>query len=518
MSPVKILAMRIPAPVQCIAVCLLLSAPLAAAAPVRSMELSPLRVLFVGSDPKNAQLDQIEREESYPGRMLALKRASTGDFERLLRRYFATVKVVYGPAYKESMSSDYDVTIFDALPPAIRPATIKRNPKTGEVVQYFPAQYLTRRFARSAILIGQVAAEISEPLEYKMDWRCLCLEAYADDMDLSSPIFNTPYKVRPTLEVRPTPKTYREYYSGRTLDDTMVMWRVQKEGTADGRGFPPGLVSSGPGFTDAKDADVISGGQCAKARESVAIARQGNFFMWGFSGDPAYMTDEAKLVFINAIHYIARFGGQHPYSRRPYRSYTREVALDMAYELSQQSYADWVKEQHEEHKDYLAYLRHAQKVGEKLAPNQLKVLNTPEAPVKDREQWLKENVLASFPDSVVALLGTDIQKYLPYYASNVEYLRPGPKPYTFLVDEDVRSLEVSNRSVRLLDLCVAMLESHTEAAKAERILERYTGKSLHSAAEWRQWLDSHRSRLYFSDDDGFRFHSAPSAQFVTARR
>lgn len=489
---------------------LLLVAPFAMEARADSGQLSRLRVLFVGYDPKSAQLNEMERYSNNPEQLLALKRARSGNFERLLRRYFATVRVVYGPAYKEALSADYDVTIFDALPPAITPEVVERDLKTGEVVRYEPAHYLTEGFDRAAILLREVAAEISQPLHYKMDWECLCLEAHAHDMKLSHPVFNTPFVVTPTLVERPTPESYRRrFYSGRALTDTMLMWRVQNQSPSDGKGFPAGLVSSGPGFVDATDSEVISGGECSKARESVSIARHGNFFMWGFSGDPQYMTGEAQLVFVNAIHYIARFQGQHPYSHRPYRSYTREVALDTAYSSQQgDTYDAWVKTQEAEYEAQHRYLRQLQKAGRKLPPEVLKQLDEPKPPTKDRSHWLKEEVLSLYPDSVVAVLGSDVQKYLPYYESSVEYLRPGAK--NFEVDEDVRSLAISNRSIALLDLCLAMLESNTEVEKALRILTRYTGEDFHSAPEWRRWLDAHRSNLYFSDVDGFKFHSAPS--------
>jgi hypothetical protein len=54
-----------------------------------------------------------------------------------------------------------------------------------------------------------------------------------------------------------------------------------------------------------------------------------------------------------------------------------------------------------------------------------------------------------------------------------------------------------------------MLESKLDVEKARRILTRYTGLPFASAEEWRQWLERNRSRLYFSELDGFKFHVAP---------
>jgi len=111
----------------------------------------------------------------------------------------------------------------------------------------------------------------------------------------------------------------------------------------------------------------------------------------------------------------------------------------------------------------------------------------------------------------VAQFGSALDKYLPYYRQNLGYLVPGPKLYTFEVDEDVRSLAVPNHDVELLELCVAMLESNLDVTKVTRILTRYSGEKLQTPQQWRKWLDSNRSRLYFSDEDGYRFHVAPVA-------
>jgi hypothetical protein len=479
---------------------------------VRAAEPSALRVLYIGFDPKTVTLTVNERMSigKYTDRALEMKKARTPAFEQFLRQYFKTVKVVYASDYREAMSAGYDVTIFDATPNSIKDQIIERNPDTGEVTHYQPRQYLTAQFSDAALLISTVAPRIAEPLEYKIDWLCECLDAHAHGMRLDHPIFNTPYPVTLTIEYRPTPANYREYYGRDGLPPTMPMWRVQTEGYGDGKGFPAGLVSTGPGFADAKDAEVISNGVCQKAIDSVALGRHGNFFLWGFSADPQQMTPEARLVFVNAVHYIARFKGQLPYSHRPYRAMTREHALDAAKFLSHQNYEDWVKLHSAEEESRKNYFRLMQKAGQKLSAEDLKALNAPDSPPPDRAQWLKE-IMSSQPDTIVALLGENLGKYLPYYEQNLEYLRPGPKPYSysFEVDEDIRSLAISNRSVQMLELCVAMLDSHLDIEKASRLLSRYTGQTFQSAQEWREWLQHNRARLYFSDIDGFRFHVAP---------
>ncbi len=94
------------------------------------------------------------------------------------------------------------------------------------------------------------------------------------------------------------------------------MWRVQTEGYQDGSRQLIGLVSDFNGFLDSPDTEVLSSGVNTKGPSSVAIGRHGNFLQWGFAASPTWMTDEAKLVFVNAIHYIAKFDGQAPVARK----------------------------------------------------------------------------------------------------------------------------------------------------------------------------------------------------------
>jgi hypothetical protein len=422
----------------------------------------PLKVLFVGIDPATVTLTDVQRSNALAGRGAELNKVRTAQFDQFLRQHFTTVKVVHGAAYKESMSDGYDVTIFDALPPPIRPAS---RPAEGsrQPTSRNRAQYLSEDFSGAAILIAEVSPGVSEPLEYKMDWLCLCLDAHAHGMKLGHPVFSTPNKVKVALEYRPTPPNYRLYFDGRTLPDKLPMLRMQKEGYIDGKGYPPGLVSGGHGFEDADDAEIIANGVNAKSKDSVALGRHGNFFHWGFSASPPDMTDEARLLFINAVHYIANFKGQRPYSKRPYRSNTREMAVDMA------------------------YMQSLAKAGVSLNVSVASMAAPAESSAKPAPP-LSAEVLAN--------------------VANLPYLYPAGDR-GFEVDEDVRSLAVSNRDPQLLELCVAMLESGLDTGKASRILTRYTGEDFKSPQQWRQWLERSRDKLYFSDLDGYRFHVAP---------
>jgi hypothetical protein len=70
------------------------------------------------------------------------------------------------------------------------------------------------------------------------------------------------------------------------------------------------------GFTDSPDTEVISGGVSLKSPDAIAIGRQGNFFHWGFAASPDYMTEEAKVVFANAVHYTSKLKGEKVIARK----------------------------------------------------------------------------------------------------------------------------------------------------------------------------------------------------------
>src|SRR5215510_4406677 len=128
-------------------------------------------------------------------------------------------------------------------------------------------------------------------------------------MRLDHPIFNTPLK--PTIEQTEiaAPKNYRNWPEGHDQPAKILSWKVH-EGE-----FPKvdvGLVADPYGFEDSPDVEWISSGVNSKGPRSVALGRHGNFFMWGFFGDPSLMTDSAKQVFINTIHYMKKFSGQRP--------------------------------------------------------------------------------------------------------------------------------------------------------------------------------------------------------------
>jgi hypothetical protein len=178
------------------------------------------------------------------------------------------------------------------------------------------------------------------------------------------------------------------------------------------------------------------------------------------------MTPEARKCFVNSICYIKQFEGQKPLVRR--NTGARQWALV-----------------------YAGYLK----------------------TIKD-EKFLEQ----LFPEELRKRFGSDAEKYVRYYQENLEYLHPSPSDGKWVVDDDVKDLELSNRQVELLDRCVSMLEKGEKSEVALRILKRYTNERFTEGCDWKAWLEKNRSRLFFSDVGGFKFFIAPQGKQAAASR
>jgi hypothetical protein len=267
-------------------------------------------------------------------------------------------------------------------------------------------------------------------------------------------IFHKPLPVNLQWEERPTPENYRHWPGGEKLGKTIKVWKVQNKKFPD---IDPGLVSDPYGFDDSPDAEAIASGLNSKGPNSVTLGRHGNFFLWGFSAPPSDMTPQARNCFVNSVCYIQKFDGQKPLVRKSCQG--REWALF-----------------------YAAYVN--------LFKNEAFLKTLP-------------------PEDPRKRFGTDGEKYRKYYQENLEYLHATTPNGMIDVDEEVKSLRLSNRKVELLDHCVSLLEKGENTDLALRVLKRYTGEKFAAAGEWKSWLEKNRGQLFFSDVGGFKFLVAP---------
>jgi len=459
---------------------------------------SDLRVLYVGgTDNRNSILDKQVDSAGVKERMAS--------FEQMLKKYFKTVKVVHARDYRYPMSEQYDVTVMDGVPQPILPEERIKD-ADGKMIGYKQPGYFPEDFGCPTVTIGELGDRLGRRIGLKTDWYCLCLDANAHSIRAGHPIFHGPFPVTLTMRMKPTPSDafHYAYYADGPIPDSIPMWQVQTKGYKTDKDFRIGMVSRPWGFEDSPDAEYISSGVCAKTLDAVAIGRHGNFLHWGFAASPAELTEEAQTVLANAIVYISRFVGQHPFVRKyDDRLATREYLRELKYLSTRKAWQERLEMDKEFAEDMLKEQKAAQAKrdkGEKLTRQEESMLDyKPEAPMT------YEDFLKRYQEKAFECFGTDEQAYARYYDENRDYFYGGEGFYNLVVDEDVKSLGIPNNDLRLLDAAISLLEKGREVEKANRILTRYTLCRFTTPREWRDWYETNKSRLFFTEAGGWLF-------------
>lgn len=246
-------------------------------------------------------------------------------------------------------------------------------------------------------------------------------------MEKDHAIFHTPYPVDLHAEVKPTPEQalHYAYLIPQGVPETISMWKVQTKGFSTDKGFRIGLVSRPWGYEDGIDAEYISGGVSQKSLDAVAIGRHGNFFHWGFSASPKYMTEQGKLVFINSIVYIAKFKGQGIIVRKynetiPTRIETETFKM-MASEAGYQELVETTKAANQIILDQKKDIQEKQKKGESLTEEEKYVLNMP--PLKTRS---KEEFMELYLGPYYKMFGMNESAYHKYFDENKDWFCVAP--------------------------------------------------------------------------------------------
>lgn len=455
-----------------------------------------LRILFVGGssnyDTISQKVDSAQVAESAGERMAS--------FTKMLKRYFKVVKSIPGKDYRQEMSDEYDVTVFDGKFPAKREKGYTYS-DDGRVTGVISPIYFTDDFDRPALTIAEMGEDLGRSLGIKSDWYCLCLAGDAHSWVKNHPIFQGPFPVKLNVTMQPTPAGAKEYAKmvQEPLPDSIPMWKVQTKDYENTKGFRIGMVSRPNGFGDPDD-EYISSGLCAKSIDAVALGRHANFFHWGFSASPDDMTKEGKQVFANAIVYIAKFAGQRPIARKLDESIsTRRMLEGKEYTCSRQGWADMNRMNDEFNATVLGIKKTAQEKkakGEPLEKMEEIYLNFTPQPNPTYDEYLKRQ-----EPEMYHFFGTDTEMYLRYYKNNAPYFYA--QGYKLVVDEDARELGIANNDRRLLDTAIRMLEENKNTDQATRLLHRYTLCRFATPAEWRNWYEANKDRLFFSEGGGF---------------
>ncbi len=406
------------------------------------------------------------------------------EFTAFLEESFRKVDRIPLVSFTDEKADGHDVVIFDwdtVFPrdsngKIIEPIRSLRGPKGAKV---------SDSYDRPTVLIGAGGQMAIRNLRLKIDSCCICLGMFAHGIASGHEVFRSPLPVKLSLEEQPTPPQYPGLSSGRPIGKSIKVWRVQ---TKDHPDVDWGLVSSPWDFDASPDAEVIASGINTKTPGSVALGRQGNFFLWGFSASPRDMTPEARKCFLNVVCYIKKFDHQRPIVRKAERELTREWALMVAHNLKVVFDED-------------AFVR---SLPESVAKDSVRAKRLYQGSLRLVDRFFSEDVRKQ--------CGTDAEKYIAWVRDNYEWIRPGTAETDLpqiAVDKDAKSLGLSNRKVESLDAWIRMLGRENQANIALRLLIRYTGERFDDANLWRRWLDSNRDRLFFDEVGGYVFRVAP---------
>ncbi|MCK0131243.1 hypothetical protein MWU59_06955 [Flavobacteriaceae bacterium F08102] len=469
-----------------------------------------ISVLLVGYDPAT-QTDEIKGLPFKRGTSIADQRYNKeirtrfDAWKTYLKKYFTKVGTADARLYKTEMSDAYDVTIFDQT---IQPwkAAVRETKEDGSI-HYEAPKYLTEDFDHASIFIAETAPQMGQSIGTKLDWLCLCLDAEAHHIKTEHPIFKGPFKVNLTMVTKPTPEGIFHYPSGNNVPKEIPMWRVQKEGYLDGKGYRIGLVSRGDGFLDSPDVEYISSGVNSKDVGAVAIGRHANMFLWGFSGSPDYMTDEAKQVFANAVVYMKQFKGVKPIARKYNDRIATKVYIDnMVGRLNKDFFnksVAYYKDLNEKSAKRVAALKARKAKGEKLTKTEEMIMKAQSRPMEipDWATYVKNTSGKFFNLEYV----DNVDALKTYLLENRKYMYSEPDGFWELkIDEDVKKLGIGNDDIRILDTCVSLLKKGNQKDLANRILKRYTGLEM-SPSAWEKWLNTNRNKLFFTESGQYKW-------------
>ena len=467
-----------------------------------------LSVLYVGGSSNTSLKDANGELTAKEKEMLAKSsKERFADFQQFLKAHFTTVKCINAKEWNWQMSKDYDVTIMDGRPTPLTPRTINRD-ENGNVLSITEAVYVPEDFDMPMFCICEASEDLGRSVGTKNDWYCLCLDAEAYNVKTEHPIFNTPNKVNLTFVEKPTPEMAFEYQFefDQPIPKTQQMWRVQNKGYATDLGYRVGLVSRQYGYLDSPDTEIISGGVSQKSPEAIAIGRHANWFHWGFSAPPADMTEEARLVFVNAVVYASKFKGHRVIARKLHETIaTSETLRNSLYTCTHQCIEDMnvmIEKRNKMIENELKRVKEKQARGEELTTQEKFIFEIKPEPAMDYETFIQQR-----QPELYKRFGTDERKYIDFFKSNEGYYYCHPKGYDLTVDEDAKAWQLKVGSMALLETAIQRYSSvdPQEAARAMRILEHYTLLRYTDSSDWLKWYDTYKDKIFFTESGGWLY-------------
>ena len=73
------------------------------------------------------------------------------------------------------------------------------------------------------------------------------------------------------------------------------------------------------------------------------------------------------------------------------------------------------------------------------------------------------------------------------------------------IDEEARYIGIANNDIRILDKAISMLETGEDVEIAKEVLERYTLCRFATPVQWRDWYETYKDKLFFTESGGWLF-------------
>lgn len=290
---------------------------------------------------------------------------------------------------------------------------------------------------------------------------------------LQHPVFNHPNKSEFEWVERKRLPQYEGHTSPLHPKGVPDTYRLAKFEVDKPNGYNPTLVSHEGFFTDIPGFENIAEGNSAKALGSLALARQGRWFYWGYTIDPQRMTAGAKDTLINVLYYM--------HSKRD--SQTVPFVC-----ITRQKFAVFTWLGRDRAKPYMRGV-------EEHFPGSL----MPEA---------RKTYTPTFE-------GADawVAKYLPYvYAGKPDMTKDPKYGWLFDIDQDAMALGTPNNDRKSLErwLTLAKDGKGEDQARALRCLARYVHPDIAPKdGDWAAWYKVNKDRICFIDSTGFWWQLDP---------
>ena len=288
---------------------------------------------------------------------------------------------------------------------------------------------------------------------------------------LDHPIFNSPHATSFDHVQKARPKQYEGLKSPLHPKGVPETYRLVLFEKDKPDGWNPTIVSHEGYFTDIPGFENLAEGNSSKMLGSLSLARQGRYFYWGYSADPARLTAGARMTLLNVIHYMH-------WNRNsltvPFVCRTRKIL--------------WV------------YTRLGRDTGYKRGVEE----HFPNSLLPD----LRKTYTPSFEGA-----STWVDKYLPYVFSGKEPRHRNARyKNLYEVDSDAMALGTPNDSRKSLERWIRLARgaSGEDRGRARRCLERYVHPDIRPEdGDWEKWYARQRGRIAFIESSGFWWQESP---------